>query len=485
MNYRIVLLLLVTTCWSIPEKKMVLVMPSYNNAQWYQMNLDSVFNQTYKNWHIIYIDDVSTDGTSELVWQYVIEKGMVDKVTLITNKQKKGALANHYRAVHMCDDWDIIVQLDGDDWFAHNDVLKELNEIYEDENIWLTYGSFIDWPNDKIGYCKPVAQEVVEKKLYRETHWTPGQLRTFYAWLFKNIKLEDFLWDHSDDYYGKFYPASCDLAFAYPLMEMAGAHFKFMSDINYIHNVATQLNDCKVNRIPQIIASNVLLHKKKYERLDNAPEKKVKVRANAKKVDVIVFNVDRNVSPEPLLQSCKTLIQGIHKLFFVDISTCSITEYDSLRAPVVRTYDSLKLLFLKELHNWWKSSEYVLFLDSRMNIVSSFDVIPYLTKMEQTQAYAYFPALSVASNIQQAPYAMLDDEVCAWRLCYSDHQWMSGASYFNVVMHKKVIRDRITYLDDELIKNSLLKNLFAPGMLMIQDTNITRIGLCGIQQKVV
>ncbi len=41
------------------EKHMVIVTASYKNAQWYAWNLDSVFDQKYENWHLIYVDDCS------------------------------------------------------------------------------------------------------------------------------------------------------------------------------------------------------------------------------------------------------------------------------------------------------------------------------------------------------------------------------------------------------------------------------------------
>src|SRR3989304_6153185 len=45
------------------EKPIVVVIPSYNNKQWYQKNLDSVLTQNYHNFRIIFIDDASPDGT--------------------------------------------------------------------------------------------------------------------------------------------------------------------------------------------------------------------------------------------------------------------------------------------------------------------------------------------------------------------------------------------------------------------------------------
>lgn len=43
--------------------KFVFIIPSFNNLDWYRTNIFSVISQTYYNWHIIYIDDNSTDRT--------------------------------------------------------------------------------------------------------------------------------------------------------------------------------------------------------------------------------------------------------------------------------------------------------------------------------------------------------------------------------------------------------------------------------------
>ena len=69
------------------KKNFVFVIPSYNNQDYYKKNLDSVINQTYKNWHIIYIDDASTDNTNTLVREYVKQNNISDKVTIVTNEK--------------------------------------------------------------------------------------------------------------------------------------------------------------------------------------------------------------------------------------------------------------------------------------------------------------------------------------------------------------------------------------------------------------
>ncbi len=249
------------------SKHFVIVIPSYNNHEWCIKNLESVFTQNYSNYEIIYIDDHSLDGTGDLVEDYILSHPLGSKVTLIKNKNRQRALANHYKAGHMCSDDIIIVQLDGDDWFAHEKVLSHLNTIYADPKVWITYGQFISWPTNVKGYCRPLSKRVVRKRLFRETFWYPGQLRTFYTWLFKKVKQEDLMVKTPGQFEGGFFPTTYDLALYYPMMEMAGNHYKFISDIIYVRNVKTPFNDFKVNRSLQVMCETQLKKQTKYSTL--------------------------------------------------------------------------------------------------------------------------------------------------------------------------------------------------------------------------
>ena len=60
---------------SLPEKKIVILIPSYNNSRWYKENLDSIINQNYSNYRIVYVDDCSPDNTGQLVETYIKECG--------------------------------------------------------------------------------------------------------------------------------------------------------------------------------------------------------------------------------------------------------------------------------------------------------------------------------------------------------------------------------------------------------------------------
>lgn len=225
------------------ERRFVIVTASYNNSKWYEWNLDSIFNQEYENWRLIYVDDCSPDGTFDLVKGYVQEKGQEHRVTLIRNITRRKALANLYYAIWLCNDREVVIILDGDDALAHNKVLAYLNNVYSDSNVWLTYGQFREYPSGVHGFCEPMPDWVVQKNMFRKYPIAPSHLRTFYAGLFKHIKTEDLF------YNGDFFPMTYDLAMMFPMIEMAReGHFRFIPDILLDYNTSNPINDHKVSK---------------------------------------------------------------------------------------------------------------------------------------------------------------------------------------------------------------------------------------------
>lgn len=247
---------------ALESARMVIIIPSYNNALYYEKNLNSIFAQHYDNYYVIYIDDCSTDQTASLVEQYVHNHTMEHKVRIIKNTHRRGALANIYYAVHECADDKIIVTLDGDDWFAHDGVLAKLNEVYSNPRVWMTYGSYTLFPDEgRKGCCAPIPPAIVKANAFRECKWLSSLLRTFYAGLFKRIAYQDLLHNES------FFPMAWDLAFMFPMLEMCGDRFAYIPEILYVYNIASPINDYKINRQLQLSLEQIIRRKKKYAKL--------------------------------------------------------------------------------------------------------------------------------------------------------------------------------------------------------------------------
>ncbi len=245
------------------EKPIVVVIPSYENKDWYQRNLDSVLTQNYGNFRVIYIDDASPDGTGALVTTYLQEKNAQNKVTIIHNPSRLGALANVYQGIWLCDPHEIVANLDGDDWFPHDHVLSKLDEVYSDPDVWATYGQFVYYPCGTPGWAAEVPLAVIENNTFREKPWITTALRTFYAGLFHKIQIEDLLFQ------GEFFQMAGDLAYMWPIVEMASHHSRFIPDVLYVYNIRTPLNDYKTNLGYQKVLEKILRLKPPYLPVEN------------------------------------------------------------------------------------------------------------------------------------------------------------------------------------------------------------------------
>ncbi len=184
----------------------------------------------------------STDDTANLVEQYLLTYCNMISVTIIKNKDRRGALANIFNAVHLCDKKEIVVCVDGDDWLINDNVLENVFNIYQNTNTWITYGRFIYYPQNTLGNTNKIPEELIKTNQIRTHYWggtTP--LRTFYAGLFHQIKPIDLIFQ------GNFYPMAWDLAMMFPMLEMAGIHSYFIEEPYYVYNVDNAINDHKVN----------------------------------------------------------------------------------------------------------------------------------------------------------------------------------------------------------------------------------------------
>jgi len=255
---------LLKTIWL--KSKFVILICSYNNQEWVTHNLNSVFNQTYNNYRVIYINDYSLDQTGQLVNEYIFNKQLTDRCTIIHNQKRRYKLYNMYHAIHeLCDDDEIVVELDGDDWLLTPDVLEELAEIYSDGSVWLTYGGFVMWPKT-FNYlaAQTIPEEIIKHNQFRsffKHNFIYLALRSFYAGLFKRIKKEDLQID------GIFFKQSSDIATMIPMFEMAGNRFYQITNLVYLYNTYTGNNDYQLYHQQQRFIADIIEGKKKYEPL--------------------------------------------------------------------------------------------------------------------------------------------------------------------------------------------------------------------------
>lgn len=52
------------------DYKISIIIPNYNNSKWLNKCLGSIKSQTYKNYEVIFVDDLSTDNSIEIAEKY-------------------------------------------------------------------------------------------------------------------------------------------------------------------------------------------------------------------------------------------------------------------------------------------------------------------------------------------------------------------------------------------------------------------------------
>ena len=243
---RVVLFLIFCSLYALEaHKKFVILIASYNNEQYVNGNLLSAL-QNYPNecYRIIYINDCSTDNTLKLVQDFIALTNTQHLITLIDNPIRMGALYNHWRVINtLLDDDEIVVILDGDDQLADNFVLTYLNnDIYINDDIWMTYGQYREINSQEIGFNQPIPKKIVLRNKFRKHPNIPSHLRTFYAKLYKNIHTEDLMLN------GDFFEMCADMATGIPMIEMARDHFKFIDKVLYLYNDTNPISDHKKSR---------------------------------------------------------------------------------------------------------------------------------------------------------------------------------------------------------------------------------------------
>jgi len=220
-----------TTLDTKNEKHITVVMITSNAKEYVQRALDSALDQNYKNYTLLVIDDCSQDDTIEFIKKYAQQKGQSDHVVVHRNKiQRKVPLINYLRVARISDNNDIIVILSPQDYFAHNEVLADLNNIYQFDDVWMTYGSMRCYPSRRIIHDQQIPREVIALRGYRDYLNTPSYLHSFRAALFNKIAIKDLCYGNT------FLNMDNDLAAMLPMLEMAKNHARYVPNVLIMRN---------------------------------------------------------------------------------------------------------------------------------------------------------------------------------------------------------------------------------------------------------
>jgi len=99
-----------------------IITPLYNSQAFIAETINSVLNQSYKNWELILIDDCSSDNTLDIVSEFITKH---NNIKLIKNANNSGAAISRNKGIEAAKG-DYIAFLDADDLWKPEKLEKQI-----------------------------------------------------------------------------------------------------------------------------------------------------------------------------------------------------------------------------------------------------------------------------------------------------------------------------------------------------------------------
>jgi glycosyltransferase involved in cell wall biosynthesis len=230
-------------------------------------SIASIRTQSLTGWEAYVTVDPCGDRTYE---QAAMACDGDPRIHIRRNRVRRFAMENLLRAVNRsaAAPEDIIVVLDGDDWFATDDALCIIDDAYRRHQCWMTYGTWVADQPDLVGMRGgrwPAYPE--DTTDFRKSEWLGTAVRTWKRWLFGLIDDRDFR-----DSRGEYFRVTEDQAVMLPMLEMSGAgRAKHIADVLMVYNRSSP-HAVGLTRCEEMLANSRYLQTlRPYARLAGAP----------------------------------------------------------------------------------------------------------------------------------------------------------------------------------------------------------------------
>lgn len=165
-----------------------IIIPNFNSKKWIKKLLESILNQTFKDYELIIVDDMSTDNSIEIAKE-VIGNQRPCKIIELKEKRYNGGSRNV--GVENAKG-DYILFIDCDDWLNNKDCLKEIANV-----INKTHADIIRLPYKAYNGLTKATVKLKERNLESFTKsifvapWTKCVKRELFIPFPENTLLED------------------------------------------------------------------------------------------------------------------------------------------------------------------------------------------------------------------------------------------------------------------------------------------------------
>ncbi len=422
------------------DHSFVFIVPSHNCSDVTKKTLDSIFLQTYKNFRVIYIDDGSSDFTYEIAKEY-LDGVNPDKLEIQRFEKMEGAIERLYLTVQSIPDNEIVVYMKGNSWLLNDQALEKINDLYKKHDVWFVYANHLNFRTQEKGVCSAWC---LSHNCIRRKSWGKPKLKTFYASLFKKIKLQDLF------FRGQFITDFFDQSYLFPLMEMAYHHVAYIPEplCAFIkRDVIDQERACfqaPKKCLQRICASTP------YSPLKSHPTNPT--LNTDKQADIVVFSRDRPLQLYALLESTQRYIKNYKTISVIYYASNDrfFYAYEELKDSFPDVHFILQKnlntdfepLLKKEIYK--ESTPYILFSVDDVIVKDEVDLKQCIEAMENFSAYHF--SLGLGKNIdysyqggfhQDLPFHLfLEPGLLAWQIDAAPGEW-SKAQCISMTLYRR------------------------------------------------
>ena len=159
------------------------IIPRCNNGKWIGKTLDSILSQTFKDYEIIVVDDMSTDNSLEVIKSKLRD---IDVCVINQSKRLNGGSRNEgiIRAKG-----EYLIFIDSDDWFIDNTVFEDIDKKLNGEDVmflgYITHQKtsdilvnpiITDLEQSKMSFTCAIWTKVVKNNLMKKVLFPEGTL---------------------------------------------------------------------------------------------------------------------------------------------------------------------------------------------------------------------------------------------------------------------------------------------------------------------
>ena len=115
-----------------------IIVPNYNHAPFLRHRLDSIFNQTFRNFEVIILDDCSTDNSKEIIEEY---RSYPQVSHIVYNETNSGSPFKQWAKGFNLAQGDYIWIAESDDWAESNFLEETLPILKSKKNLSLVFSA--------------------------------------------------------------------------------------------------------------------------------------------------------------------------------------------------------------------------------------------------------------------------------------------------------------------------------------------------------